>query len=123
MEMMDQADSPEATLKRACKIAADSASWMKLLGVISIIQGVFAVFTIWGIIIAWLPIWLGVMLFRAANEAEMASAGLTDHLESYLKRLNKFFLIQGIFMLLTIVIALIMAFVMGGMFLLGGMLD
>ena len=29
MEMMDQADSPEATLKRACKIAADSASWMK----------------------------------------------------------------------------------------------
>jgi hypothetical protein len=122
MEMMQQQGSPEETLKRACRIAADSASWMKLLGVISIIQGIFAVFTIWGIIIAWLPIWLGVILFRAANEAEMAAAGLTDHLEAYLKRLNKFFLIQGILMLLFIVIALIMVFVMGGLFL-AGMLD
>ncbi len=122
MEMMQQQGSPEETLKRACKIAADSASWMKLLGVISIIQGIFAVFTIWGIIIAWLPIWLGVILFRAANEAEMASAGLTDHLEAYLKRLNKFFLIQGILMLLFIVIALILVFVMGGLFL-AGMFD
>ena len=123
MEMMQQPDSTDTALKRACRIAADSAGWMKLLGVISIIQGVFAVFTIWGIIIAWLPIWLGVILFRAANEAEMASAGLSDHLEAYLKRLNKFFLIQGIFMLVMIVIGLIMVFVMGGMFLLGGMLD
>lgn len=122
MEMMQQQGSPEETLKRACRIAADSASWMKLLGVISIIQGIFAVFTIWGIIIAWLPIWLGVILFRAANEAEMAAAGLTDRLEAYLKRLNKFFLIQGILMLLFIVIALIMVFVMGGLFL-AGMLD
>lgn len=122
MEMMQQQGSSEETLKRACKIAADSASWMKLLGVITIIQGVFAVFTIWGIIIAWLPIWLGVILFRAANEAEMASAGLTDHLEAYLKRLNKFFLIQGILMLLFIVIALILVFVMGGLFL-AGMFD
>jgi hypothetical protein len=123
MELMQEPDAPEQALKRACKIAADSASWMKLLGVISIIQGVFAVFTIWGIVIAWLPIWLGVILFRAANEAEMAAAGLSDHLEAYLKRLNRFFLIQGILMLLMIVIALIMAFVMGGMFLLGGMLE
>jgi hypothetical protein len=122
MEMMQQQGSPEETLKRACRIAADSASWMKLLGVISIVQGIFAVFTIWGIIIAWLPIWLGVILFRAANEAEMASAGLTDHLEAYLKRLNKFFLIQGILMLLFIVIALILVFVMGGLFL-AGMFD
>jgi len=123
MEMIEQPDSPESTLKRACKIAADSASWMKFLGVISIIQGVFAVFTLWGIIIAWLPIWLGVILFRAANEAEMAAAGLTDHLESYLKRLNRYFLIQGIFMLLMIVVMLIMVFVMGGLFLLGGMFE
>lgn len=122
MEMMQQADSSEQTLKRACKIAADSAGWMKLLGVISIIQGILAVLTIWGIIVAWLPIWLGVILFRAANEAEMAAAGLSDHLEAYLKRLNKYFLIQGIVMLLFIVFMLIMVFVMGGLFL-TGMLD
>lgn len=122
MELMQQPSTPEETLKRACKIAADSASWMKLLGVISIIQGVLAVFTIWGIVIAWLPIWLGVILFRAANEAEMAAAGLTDHLEAYLARLNKFFLIQGILTLLMIIVSLILAFVMGGMFL-GGMLE
>ena len=122
MEMMQQPDSSEQTLKRACKIAADSAGWMKLLGVISIVQGVLAVVTVWGIIVAWLPIWLGVILFRAANEAEMAAAGLTDHLEAYLKRLNRYFLIQGIVMLLFIVFMLIMVFVMGGLFL-TGMLD
>ena len=122
MEMMQQTDGPEESLKRACKIAADSAGWMKLLGVLSIIQGVFAVFTIWGIVIAWLPIWLGVILFRAANEAEMSAAGLTNHLESYLKRLNRYFLIQGIMALLMIVVGLIMVFVFGGLFL-AGMLD
>lgn len=119
MEMMQQTDSPEESLKRACSIAAKSAGWMKLLGVLSIIQGVFAVFTIWGILIAWLPIWLGVILFRAANEAEMSAAGLTNHLESYLSRLNRYFLIQGIMALLMIVVALIMAFVFGGLFLTG----
>ena len=123
MEMMEQSRSPEDILKQACKTAADSAGWMKFLGVVSIIQGVFAVFTIWGILIAWLPIWLGVILFRAANEAEMATAGLTDHLEAYLKRLNRFFLIQGILMLLMIVILLVMAFVWSGLFLLGGMFE
>ncbi len=119
MEMMQQPGGPEETLKRACRIAADSAGWMKLLGVLSIIQGVMIVFTLWGILIAWLPIWLGVILFRAANEAEMSTAGLTGHLESYLKRLNKYFLIQGILALVMIVAGLIMAFVFGGMFLAG----
>jgi hypothetical protein len=122
MEMMQQPDAPEETLKRACRIAADSAGWMKLLGVLSIIQGVFAVCTIWGILIAWLPIWLGVILFKAANEAEMSAAGLSNHLESYLRRLNKYFLIQGILALLMIVLGLIIAFVFGGLFL-AGMLD
>jgi hypothetical protein len=119
MEMMQEQGAPDEALKRSCKIAADSAGWMKFLGVISILQGILMIFTIWGIIIAWLPIWLGVILFRAANEAEMASAGLSAHLEAYLRRLNKYFLIQGILMLLMIVVGLIVAFVFGGLFLAG----
>jgi hypothetical protein len=119
MEMMNQQSSSDDALKRACMVASQSAGWMKFLGVISIIQGILAVLTIWGIIVAWLPIWLGIILFRAANEAEMASAGLPEHLQAYLGRLNKYFLIQGIVMLLFIVFMLVMVFVAGGLFLSG----
>ena len=37
-----------------------SRGWMKLIGVLLIIGGVLYTLTIIGIIIAWLPIWMGV---------------------------------------------------------------
>ena len=41
--------------------------WMKFLGVLMIIYGVLIAFTIVGIIICWLPIWIGVLLFQSAS--------------------------------------------------------
>ena len=52
----------------------DGKLWMKLLGVMMIISGALQVLTIIGILWAWLPIWLGVLLFQAAGAAEEASA-------------------------------------------------
>ena len=41
----------------------EARGWMKFLGIVMVIAGIFTAITIVGIIIAWLPIWLGVLLF------------------------------------------------------------
>jgi hypothetical protein len=51
---------------------SDAAGWMKLLAVFSIISGILAALTIIGLIFAWLPIWIGVLLMRAANDSQAA---------------------------------------------------
>jgi hypothetical protein len=86
---------------------------MKLLGILSIVQGVFAIFTIWGILVCWLPIWIGLILYRAAGDAEMASKGAPQSLESFLQRINRYFLIQGVLTLVGIIVAIIMVMVLG----------
>ena len=89
----------------------DGKFWMKLLGVMMIIS------VLW----AWVPIWLGVLLFQAAGAAEEASAGgdvaaatrATD-------KLRLFFMIQGILMLIALVIVGLV-FLLGGFAMLAGM--
>ena len=49
-----------------------SKGWIKFLGILMIIYGVIAAMTIVGIIFAWLPIWLGVLLNQTANRIEQA---------------------------------------------------
>lgn len=92
--------------------------WMKFLGVMFIIGGVLYALTIVGIIIAWLPIWLGVILFQAGNSSEQAYFN-GDKL-SFLKSLGQvkqYFTIMGIMTLIGIVLSLIMmiVFIAGGL--------
>jgi Family of unknown function (DUF5362) len=108
-----QANPSEELLKRLCYRAGASAGWMKFLGVLSIVQGVFLVFTIWGILICWLPIWIGLILYRAAGDADMASKGSPPSLESFLQRINKYFLIQGALTLIGIIVGIIVVMVIG----------
>ena len=92
----------------------DGKLWMKLLGVMMIISGALQVLTIIGILWAWLPIWLGVLLFQAAGAAEEASAsGDLATAPRATDKLRLFFMIQGILMLIGLVLV-------GLMFLLGG---
>lgn len=56
--------------------------WLKVMGVVNIVGGALGVLTIWGVIFAWLPIWLGVVLLKTARQAEACAqsgdaAGLT----------------------------------------------
>ena len=44
-----------------------SKGWMKLIGVLSIVWGVLSALTIVGLLIAWLPIWMGVVLYQSAS--------------------------------------------------------
>ena len=83
----------------ACK------GWMKFVAVLSIIGGVLQVLTIFGIVIAWLPIWAGILLFQSANAAEEAYQ--TDSkaaLVMSLSRLKTYFIIMGIITLIGIIL-------------------
>ena len=106
----------EDLLRKLCYRAGASAGWMKFLGILSIIQGIFAIFTIWGILICWLPIWVGLILYRAAGDAEMASRGAPTRLDYFLQRINRYFLIQGVLTLIAIIVGIIVALVVGAAF-------
>jgi hypothetical protein len=69
MEPSHQANPAVANVMRPL---SDAAGWMKFLGTLSIIYGVLIALTIIGLVIAWLPIWLGVLLRRASDESVVA---------------------------------------------------
>ena len=84
---------------------ADAAGWMKLIGTLAIIYGVLMALTIVGIIIAWLPIWMGVLLNRAADQArEATAAGDEGHAITATSSLQTIFKVQGI--IVAVVLAL-----------------
>jgi len=84
---------------------ADAAGWMKLIGTLAIIYGVLMALTIIGLIIAWLPIWMGVLLNRAADQArEATAAGDEAHAITATSSLQTIFKVQGI--IVAVVLAL-----------------
>jgi len=71
--------------------------WIKFFGVLSIIQGSVLCLSIGGALIGWLPIWLGVNVFRAAKAADLAErTGSQEYMEEALYRLGFFFKLNGI---------------------------
>ena len=81
-----------------------SQLWLKLLGVLNIIQGIIAALTIIGIIVAWLPIWMGVLLFRAGSSIE--SARMSGDKALFIKsqeNLKTYFIINGVLALIVII--------------------
>jgi Family of unknown function (DUF5362) len=83
--------------------------WLKFLGVLSIISGVGAALSIVGILFAWLPIWMGVLMFQAGSAVE--SAGQLGDKFAFLRSmgsLKTYFMLQGILTLLGIVLTVSM---------------
>lgn len=88
--------------------------WLKFIGVMFIINGVLAALSIVGIIIAWIPIWLGILLFQIAAAAEQAF--LTQSEGEFLKsqtKLKTYFTITGVLMLIGLIFT-VAALVLGG---------
>ena len=87
--------------------------WMKLVGVMSILGGALYALTLIGIIIAWLPIWMGVLLFQSASAIELAyQSGDRDTMTRSLAKLKTYFIITGIVTLIGIIVG-ILAFFFG----------
>jgi uncharacterized membrane protein len=107
---MEQMNNEQANVIKEVSIPLYQArGWMKLLGILNIIGGVLAALSIVGIIVAWLPIWMGVILYQAGSSSEQAYFnGDKYSLGKSLNQLKLYFTINGILALLGIGIWIIL---------------
>ncbi|MEN3045554.1 MAG: DUF5362 family protein [Candidatus Hydrothermales bacterium] len=90
--------------------ASKGSGWIRFFGVISIIGGVLQVFTIIGIIWAWITIWIGVVALQAASAADKANLTKKEEdLVQFHSKIKQLFQLIGIFIIISIVIAVIVA--------------
>jgi hypothetical protein len=98
--------------------------WMKFLGVLMIIYAILIVVMTFGIgiIIAWLPFWIGLLLFKAAGSVELAAtSGSRPALLEAMGKLKTYFTIYGILALIGIIIGVIALMIGGTTALLSGL--
>ena len=100
---METTDPTQAFVRETSLPLYQAQGWMKFLGVMMILQGALTALTIIGIIVAWLPIWLGILLFKAAGHAEAAQySGDKARLIEALAQLKLYFIINGIVLLIMV---------------------
>lgn len=105
MEASAVLSTPDA---QARKNAKGMAGWAKFMGIMTIIGGCLQVLTIFGIVIAWLPIWMGVVLTKAgAKAAEYADKGDFASLEGMTGQLKTYFVISGVMIIVSFALAII----------------
>lgn len=97
----------------------NSKGWIKLLGILLLIYGVMIAISIVGLLIAWLPIWIGILLIQASSKIEQAQ-NLGDKIAmiSAQKSLSTYFTIYGALALIGIIMMVIVmtVFFATGMF-------
>ena len=88
--------------------------WMQFLGVLSIIAGALQALTIIGIVVAWLPIWMGILLYQSASAIDEArESGRKDAMLNSLGRIKTYFTIMGVLTLIWIVLGIIFVLFIG----------
>ncbi len=100
-----------------------SAGWMKFIGILSIIGGALSALSIVGIIIAWLPIWMGIVLFQAGSAASAAGLAKDEiKLVEAISKLRLYFVIMGITVIVGIAFSILATLIamMTGFWALGG---
>ncbi len=99
----------------------DMNGWIKFLAIFSIAIGVLYALSIFGIIIAWLPIWLGIILLKVANSCREVADGKVASLGNMFTSLKTFFIITGIFTIISMALSVIW-FIIFGIAMVGGLL-
>ncbi len=111
---MEAIDNPMEAIKQN---AVSMSGWLKFLGIMNIIWGAFAAISIVGIIFAWLPIWLGVILLQAASNATHANlSNDPKDLAEMMGKLRMYFIIQGVLILIGLAVVVIGFIVAAAMF-------
>lgn len=114
--------NPAAMVKEISLPLFNSKFWMKLMGVFMIVYGVLIVIGTFGIglVIAWLPIWIGVLLFQSANAIDTAyTQGDAAAAVRAMEKLKVYFIINGVLLLLGILLGVGLAMFGGAAALMG----
>lgn len=105
---MEEPPRTSNTLSRLVDRARSMSGWLRFIGVVTIGAAVPSVLSIVGIIFAWLPIWLGILLFQAGNAARR---GTDEDVVRMLEKLRLYFIVQSVVIIIgLIVFALSFAF-------------
>lgn len=108
----DRIEIEKSLVKEISTPIFNNRNWIKFLGVLMLVYGIFLVFSIIGIFIAWLPIWIGVLLIQSSSRIEQAKAlGNKTALIKTLNNLSTYFTIYGIFALIGIIVGMILTIV------------
>ena len=108
---LPETDSTQGLVQQISYPLYECRGWMKLVGVMYIINGVMLAITIVGILFAWLPIWIGVLVFQAATAAEEAYYNGSEYeLTKSLSKLKTFFIIMGVMTLIGIIFFILFFF-------------
>lgn len=85
----------------------ESKGWLKFMGVVLIASGILTALTLVGIIVAWLYIWLGVLLWQAGERANQA-VQLREPvmLEQYLQKIKTVAVIAGVTTAVSIILSI-----------------
>ncbi|MBK5967751.1 hypothetical protein Thiosp_04290 [Thiorhodovibrio litoralis] len=98
----------DAAIMRFVGPLSKARGWMKFAGVLLMIQGGLTALSIVGILVAWLPIWMGFLLYKASDLiGEAERLGDEGAFLGALERLATYFKIFGILLLLALVLALL----------------
>jgi hypothetical protein len=99
----------------------DMNGWMKFLGIAYIVSGGITALTIFGIIIAWLPIWMGIILLRGATSTREVATGKLESMGEMFASMKTFFILSGVTMIISFVFS-IFWFMFMGLAMIGGFL-
>jgi hypothetical protein len=110
-------ETTDNSLDAIKQTAASMSGWLKFLGIINIIGGAFSALSIVGIIFAWLPIWLGVVLLQAASSATHANlSNDPKDLVEMITKLRMYFIIQGVLIIIGLAATILGIIIFGAMF-------
>jgi hypothetical protein len=101
--------SPAVGLNLAAqRNAAGMKGWIRFMGIVQIVAGAMTALSIVGIIWAWLPIWVGIVLVQAGSRAgDYAARGDDQSLEAMTGKLKSYFVISGVVMIVSLVMTVI----------------
>lgn len=95
--------SAESIVNQIADEGKNAKGWMKFLGVITIISGIGYALTIVGILVAWIPIWMGILLLQAGNKVDEATIrNNPTALVEMMAKIRVFFTIQAILLIVSI---------------------
>ncbi len=108
----DKLEFEENLVKEISYPLFSSKGWIKFLGILMLIYGIFVAISIVGIVIAWLPIWLGVLLIQTSSRIEQAQAqGNKAALIKAQNSLSTYFTVYGVLALIGIIITVVVTIV------------
>lgn len=98
----------KSIVKQVSQPLYDSRKWIRLASIVLILQGIFQIISLWGIIVCWVPFWMAALLRSAANSITVAfETDDAGELQTSMEKLGKYFRVFGILLVVMIAVAVI----------------